>query len=121
MRGTIALALVAEPHLCCSVCLPARDWRPGDQVQDQLSMKNAKFNSKGVSFTANNLALVYLLDEAGARTTSDTFHDLHATNIVDTSFLQRCDGLQGSVSTSWQQLDRFRYWRTQVSCLLPLL
>ena len=37
MRGTTALALVAEPHLCCSVCLPARDWRPGDQVQDQLS------------------------------------------------------------------------------------
>ena len=36
-EGTTALALVSEPHLCCSVCLPARDWRPGDQVQDQLS------------------------------------------------------------------------------------
>ena len=79
-------------------------------------MKNVKFYPRGISFTASNLALVYQLDEAGARTTSDTFHDLHATNIVDTSFLQRCDGLQGSVSTSCQQLERFRYWRTQVSC-----
>ena len=67
--------------------------------------------------------IVPLSCQAGARTTSDTFHDLHATNIVDTSFLQRCDGLQGSVSASCEQLGRISYWRTKVTCLvaLPLL
>ena len=40
----------------------------------------------GVSFTANNCALVYLVDVAGARTTSDMFHDLYENNIADTLF-----------------------------------
>ena len=85
------------------------------QMEDEVSVKNAKLYPRGISFTANNLALVYQLDMAGARTTSDTFHDLHATNIVDTLFLQRCDGLQTSVRTSCDQLSRIRYWRTKVS------
>ena len=40
----------------------------------------------GTSFTANNCTLVYLVDEAGARTTTDTFHDLYENNIADTLF-----------------------------------
>lgn len=31
---------------------------------------------KGVSFTSENCALVYLVDSAGTRTTTDTFSDL---------------------------------------------
>ena len=46
------------------------------QVEDQISVKNAKIFPRGISFTANNMALVYLLDDAGARSTSDMFHDL---------------------------------------------
>ena len=42
------------------------------QVEDKMSVKNAKVHPKGISFTANNMALVYLLDNAGARSTSDT-------------------------------------------------
>ena len=60
------------------------------QVEDKMSVKNAKVHPKGISFTANNMALVYLLDEAGARSTSDMFHDLYATNIVDTLFRESC-------------------------------
>ena len=48
-----------------------------------MSVKNAKIWPKGTSFTATTFALVYLLDEAGLRTTSDVFHDLGASNIVD--------------------------------------
>ena len=81
------------------------------QVEDEVSVKNAKFYPKGISFTANNLALVYLLDVAGAKTSSDIFHDLHGTNVVDTLFLQQCEALQSSVSNSCEQLDRVRYWR----------
>ena len=86
------------------------------QVEDEVSVKNAKFYPKGISFTANNLALVYLLDVAGAKTSSDIFHDLHGTNVVDTLFLQQCEALQSSVSNSCEQLDRVRYWRNHVSC-----
>ena len=86
------------------------------QVEDEVSVKNAKFYPQGISFTADDLALVYLLDVAGARTTSDVFHDLHGSNIVETVFLQHCNGLQSSVSTSCQQLDRVKYWRNHVSC-----
>ena len=48
-----------------------------------VSIKNAKMWPKGVSFTSNNSALVYLVDQAGARSTTDTFHDLYAENIAD--------------------------------------
>ena len=91
------------------------------QVRDEVSVKNAKFYPQGISFTADNLALVYLLDVAGAKTTSDVFHDLHGSNIVETVFLQQCSGLQSSVSTSCQQLDRVNYWRNHVSSWAVLL
>ena len=62
------------------------------QTEDTMSVKNAKVYPRGISFTANNMALVYLLDEAGARSTSDMFHDLYATHIVDTLFEEEIDG-----------------------------
>ena len=40
----------------------------------------------GISFTANNCTLVYLVDVAGARTTSDMFHDLYENNVAETLF-----------------------------------
>ena len=57
------------------------------QTEDYLSIKNAKMWPRGVSFTANNCALVYLVDQAGARSTTDTFHDLYADNIADSKSL----------------------------------
>ncbi len=46
-------------------------------------MKNAKMWQRGVSFSADNCALSYLVDTAGARSTTDMFHDLFANNITD--------------------------------------
>ena len=83
------------------------------QCEDNISVKNAKIYPRGVSFTANNMALVYLLDEAGARSTSDMFHDLYATQIADTLFMESCQREGQAVITSIQQLDKARYWRTQ--------
>ena len=48
--------------------------------------KKLQISPLGTSFTANNCTLVYLVDEAGARTTTDTFHDLFENNIADTLF-----------------------------------
>merc|ERR1719318_405431 len=79
------------------------------QCEDNISMKNAKIYPRGVSFTANNMALVYLLDEAGARSTSDMFHDLYATQIADTLFMESCQREGQAVTTSIQQLDKARY------------
>ena len=84
------------------------------QVWDHHSLKNAKFYSKGISFTADNLALVYLLDEAGVRSTSDIFHDLQGTNTVETLFKERCGSKQNSTNRSCEQLERTRYWRNKV-------
>ena len=83
------------------------------QCEDNVSVKNAKIYPRGISFTANNMALVYLLDEAGARSTSDMFHDLYATQIADTLFMESCQREGQAVTTSIQQLDKARYWRTQ--------
>jgi len=61
----------------------------GPRVEIQC-VKNAKIYPRGISFTANNMALVYLLDEAGARSTSDMFHDLYATQKADTLLMESC-------------------------------
>ena len=83
------------------------------QVEDDVSVKNAKIFPRGISFTANNMALVYLLDEAGARSTSDMFHDLHATDIAESVFIESLGRQVDGVTTSIRQLDMARYWRTR--------
>ena len=85
------------------------------QTEDDLNVKNAKVYPRGISFTANNMALVYLLDEAGARSTSDMFHDLYATNIVDTLFTESRseEESEEAVQESIKTLDEAQYWRTQ--------
>ena len=84
------------------------------QVEAYPSIKNAKVWPKGVSFTSNTSALVYLVDSAGARSTTDTFHDLATTDIVANLFDHCCLSQESSVSVSSQQLERTRYWRSQV-------
>lgn len=84
------------------------------QTEDKISIKNAKIHPKGVSFTANNCALVYLLDEAGARSTSDLFHDLHASHISDTLFLEssrRGVDQEWAVMAGMQMLEQVQYWK----------
>lgn len=94
------------------------------QAIDQLSypqpvVKNAKMWPRGVSFSATNYALVYLVDQAGARTTTDSFHDLYASNISDSVFIKSCEeyNLTGnptwSVEKSIRDLEAANYWRTE--------
>lgn len=85
------------------------------QTEDDLNVKNAKIYPRGISFTANNMALVYLLDEAGARSTSDMFHDLYATNIVDTLFEESFpkEESEEAIQASIRTLDEAQYWRTE--------
>jgi len=80
--------------------------------EDEISIKNAKLYSKGTSFTANNCTLVYLVDEAGARTTTDTFHDLYENNIADTLFREACKhNTEDAVDICSVDLSKAQYWR----------
>ena len=83
-----------------------------------MSVKNAKLHPKGISFTANNMALVYLLDDAGARSTSDMFHDLHASHVVDTLFSEvaRLRNWEGGAMLGVEMLETAQYWRDNRSC-----
>jgi len=81
------------------------------QAEDNISIKNAKILPGAINFTANNTALVYLLDKAGARSTSDVFYDLYATDIVDTLFMQTSQH-EKAASSSTEQLDSASFWRT---------
>jgi len=85
------------------------------QVEDPMSVKNAKIWPKGISFTATAFALVYLLDEAGLRTTSDVFHDLGASDIVDSLWEEevwsRCMFTSG-IREGKEMLEGIRRWRS---------
>ena len=51
------------------------------QTQD-WAMKSAKMWQRGISFTTNQHGLSYPVDTAGARSTFDTFRNLHSRNIA---------------------------------------
>lgn len=53
------------------------------QARDEYATKYAKMYPKGVSFSGSNCALVYLVDAAGVRSTTDNFYDVYAENIAD--------------------------------------
>jgi len=89
------------------------------QVKDEVSIKTAKlFPRARLSFTADNYALVYSLDSAGPRSTTDVFHDLLADNIVDTMFHESCLAQHSSMAVSREQMYESQYWRTpeDVNC-----
>jgi len=79
------------------------------------SVKNAKVWPRGVSFTSNNCALVYLVDAAGARSTTDTFHDLYADNISETVFSRSTQvascHYQSVIEKCKFDLNEAEYWR----------
>ena len=51
------------------------------QAQDR-SLKSAKIWQRGISFTTSDCALSYLVDTAGARSTTDSFRHLYSRNIA---------------------------------------
>jgi len=87
-----------------------------DYVSGGPSIKNAKMWPKGISFTSNKRALVYLVDAAGARSTTDTFYNLYTENIADTLFNRSSQLLTSTYSAAINKcvrdLEAAEYWRT---------
>lgn len=57
--------------------LELKTWKLEESVlHSSFFRRYAKMWYKGVSFTSETCALIYLVDTAGTRTTTDTFTDL---------------------------------------------
>jgi len=87
----------------------------------QAVEKNAKIWPRGISFTSNNCAIVYLVDQAGTRSTSDSFHNLYFEDITETIFSMSCEmykagGLNKNLSAvdrSIRMLNEVDYWQSE--------
>ncbi|XP_022902731.1 uncharacterized protein [Onthophagus taurus] len=81
MRSGIVLSLSSSGSSAALIHPNGRVYQYGSRVEilandSQGNNKYAKMWYKGVSFTSDQCALVYLVDSAGTRTTTDTFSDL---------------------------------------------
>ncbi|KAI4455065.1 acid phosphatase-related [Holotrichia oblita] len=81
MRSGIVLSLSSSGSSAALIHPNGRVYQYGSRVEilandAQGNNKYAKMWYKGVSFTSDQCALVYLVDSAGTRTTTDTFSDL---------------------------------------------
>jgi len=81
-RSGIVIALSASGSSAALMHPNGRVYQYGSRVEilahdPHGNNKYAKMWYKGVSFTSDQCALVYLVDSAGTRTTTDTFSDLN--------------------------------------------
>jgi len=74
--------------------------------------KFAKMFYKGVSFTSDTSALVYLVDQAGTRTTSDTFSDLGGDFSIPV-FLYNAHYGPNMIPECTKILRQAQYWITE--------
>ncbi|XP_044735291.1 uncharacterized protein LOC123297613 isoform X2 [Chrysoperla carnea] len=95
-----------------------RVYQYGSRVEimahDQHSHNNkyAKMWYKGVSFTSDQCALVYLVDSAGTRTTTDTFSDLSQDFSLSIFYNESRHGPQ-FVQEAMSVLQSSQYWITE--------
>ena len=67
---------------------------------------------KGVSFTSEQCALVYLVDAAGTRTTTDTFWDM-SQDLSLTVFYNDSRHGAGSIQEAGAILQSIQYWLSE--------
>ncbi|XP_013147274.1 PREDICTED: uncharacterized protein LOC106110108 [Papilio polytes] len=77
----------------------------------QGNNKYAKMWYKGVSFTAEQCALVYLVDAAGTRTTTDTFLDMSQDFTLNVFYNESGHG-PSYVNKALSLLQAMQYWLT---------
>jgi len=107
LKTTIA-ANIKQPSSPSYLLMPAGAEYRGGKYKITTRIVQHNMGSVG-SFPANNMALVYL--SYWTRSTSDMFHDLHATDIAATVFKESLGGQVDGVTTSIRMVDTARYWR----------
>ncbi|CAG9770169.1 unnamed protein product [Ceutorhynchus assimilis] len=125
-RNGIVLALSSSGASTALIHPNGRVYQYGSRVEIMAndSFGNDKFAKmwyKGVSFSSMQCALVYLVDSAGTRTTTDTFNDLSqhdfTLNVLyeNASYLEQTTSpTTGSlVNEAVSQLANTNYWYTE--------
>lgn len=129
MKNGIILALSASGSSSALLHPNGRVLQYGSRVEilaldNQGNNKYAKMWYKGVSFTSDQCALVYLVDSAGTRTTTDTFSDLtHDFTLSvfygDIPYMDMPNGVVGHgtelVNEAVAILQSATYWMTEDS------
>jgi len=77
-----------------------------------FSYRFAKMFYKGVSFTSDTSALVYLVDQAGTRTTTDNFSDMHGDFSIPV-FLEEAYYGYHAIKEATSILRSSQYWVTE--------
>jgi len=81
-------------------------------VDPRGNSKYAKMWYKGVSFTSEHCALVYLVDQAGTRTTTDNFSDMEGDFSMPV-FLSTAQYGPSTISEAIKLLQNVQYWITE--------
>ncbi|KAJ8737000.1 hypothetical protein PYW07_000271 [Mythimna separata] len=115
-KNNIILALSRSGAAAALIHPNGRVYHYGSRVEIQArhqqgNNKYAKMWYKGVSFTAEQCALVYLVDAAGTRTTTDTFLDMSQDFTLNVFYNESRHG-PSYVNEALSLLQAAQYWLT---------
>ncbi|CAH0577990.1 unnamed protein product [Chrysodeixis includens] len=115
-KNNIILALSRSGAAAALIHPNGRVYHYGSRVEIQArhqqgNNKYAKMWYKGVSFTAEQCALVYLVDAAGTRTTTDTFLDMSQDFTLNVFYNESRHG-PSYVNEALSLLQTAQYWLT---------
>lgn len=116
-KNNIVIAMNPTGSACALLHPNGRVHQCGSRVEIMANdvrgnHKYAKMWYKGVSFTSENCALVYLVDSAGTRTTTDTFSDLMQDFSLDVFYSESRHG-QSHVPDAVDIIQAATYWTTE--------
>jgi len=116
-QSKIILALSPDGNSCALIHPTGLVYGYGSRVEITTcdtngNTKFAKMSYKGVSFTSDSSALVYLVDSAGTRTTTDTFSDLSGDFTVPV-FLHNAHYGPHMINECSKILRLAQYWMTE--------
>ncbi|CAH0716549.1 unnamed protein product, partial [Brenthis ino] len=115
-KNNIILALSRSGASAALIHPNGRVYQYGSRVEIQArhqqgNNKYAKMWYKGVSFTAEQCALVYLVDAAGTRTTTDTFLDMSQDFTLNVFYNESRHG-PSYVNEALSLIQAVQYWLT---------
>ncbi|XP_037085734.1 uncharacterized protein LOC119106233 [Pollicipes pollicipes] len=113
-KSNIVLAISATGTSVALMHPNGRVYQYGSRVEIRTNdtegnCKYAKMWYKGVSFTSDSCALVYLVDAAGTRSTTDTFSDLNRDFSLDVFYSESRYG-PDCVHECLAAIDEARFW-----------
>uniref|UniRef100_A0A0A9XDU4 Sphingosine-1-phosphate lyase 1 n=1 Tax=Lygus hesperus TaxID=30085 RepID=A0A0A9XDU4_LYGHE len=115
-KNNIVIAMNSNGSACALLHPNGRVHQYGSRVEIMANdtrgnHKFAKMWYKGVSFTSENCALVYLVDSAGTRTTTDNFSDLSQDFSLQVYYSESRHGM-AFIADAITAIQAAQYWVT---------